>query len=342
MQHTAGLHNATLQIGIDFSQKRADVGLFGPGGEPILSHRAFANSRTGYLQFKALVLDTLNSGNSRRAYGKALDDFLAWYRDGSRAGLSRALVHEYRATLETAGLAPSSINVRLAAIRKLALEAADNGLLDPDLAAGIGRVKGVGKHGVRAGNWLSREQAGQLLRQPAQDTRKGLRDRAVLALLVGCGLRRSEITALRLDSIELRDGRWVIVDLAGKGNRVRTVPVPAWVKLLVDEWTAAAGIRSGRLLRAVKKGDAVWGEGLSEKVIWWIVREHAAGIGVPNLAPHDLRRTCAKLCRAAGGDLEQIQFLLGHASILTTERYLGSRQNLRQAVNDNLGLEIEA
>jgi integrase len=77
---------------------------------------------------------------------------------------------------------------------------------------------------------------------------------------------------------------------------------------------------------------------LRERMIWHIVTKYARQTGlVDKLAPHDMRRTCAKLCRAAGGDLEQIQFLLGHASIQTTERYLGSRQNLKEAVNDGRG-----
>jgi len=79
---------------------------------------------------------------------------------------------------------------------------------------------------------------------------------------------------------------------------------------------------------------------LTANVIWSIVQGYAAEIGMPKLAPHDLRRTCAKLCRASGGDLEQIQLLLGHASIATTERYLGSRLDLVDAVNDDLELDL--
>ena len=290
---------------------------------------------SGRERIKALVLDSVASPHSRRAYGRALDEFLAW---SERRPFTRAMVQQYRAALEQKGLAPSSINLRLAAIRKLASEAADSGLLAADQASAIARVKGAGRRGVRVGNWLTREQAQALLDAPDAETVKGKRDRAVLALLIGCGLRRSEIAALRAAGIEQRDGRWVIVDLKGKGNRLRTVPVPAWVKTAIDEWTAAAVIREGKLFRSLNKGGAVWGDGFTEKVVWWIVQEYARAIGVERLAPHDLRRTCAKLCRAAGGDLEQIQFLLGHASIQTTERYLGSRQNLSQAVNDNLGL----
>ena len=141
-----------------------------------------------------------------------------------------------------------------------------------------------------------------------------------------------------MEHIEQREARWVIIDLGGKGQRVRTVPVPAWAKRRIDDWTAAADITEGRILRAIDKAGQVHGSGITEKVIWWIVRDYAGETGMPHLAPHDLRRTCAKLCRASGGELEQIQLLLGHASIQTTERYLGTRQNLADAVNDRLGL----
>jgi hypothetical protein len=85
--------------------------------------------------------------------------------------------------------------------------------------------------------------------------------------------------------------------------------------------------------------DAAFVDRLSEKAVWWVVREYAKLAGIDNLAPHDLRRTCARLCHSAGGELEQIQFLFGHRSVETTERYLGSRQRLVQAVNDHLGIE---
>jgi integrase/recombinase XerD len=139
----------------------------------------------------------------------------------------------------------------------------------------------------------------------------------------------------------MREARWVLVDLVGKGKRLRTVPVPAWTKLLLDTWTEAAGIQTGSLFRAVNKGGKLWGETITEAVVWAITREYGNRIGKAKLAPHDLRRTCAKLCRASGGALEQIQLLLGHASIQTTERYLGTQQNLAQAVNDHLPIEVQ-
>jgi site-specific recombinase XerD len=279
------------------------------------------------------LLDQLGSAHSRRAYAHALDIFLTWLGD---TPLNRTALLRYRATLDR--LAPSSINLHLAVIRKLAAEAAEQGLLAPEVAAGTRNIRGARQQGTRTGNWLTTNQAKALLQAPDPATLKGKRDRALLGLLVACGLRRSEAANLTVESLQQREGRWVIVDLRGKGNRLRTVPIPMWVKEAIDQWTEAASVHMGRLFRSINKAGVVWGEGLTEKVVWSVVREYAPDLA-PGLAPHDLRRTCAKLCRAAGGELEQIQLLLGHASIQTTERYLGSRQELAQAVNDHLGLE---
>ncbi len=297
---------------------------------------ALVSAPDAVVRLKRLVLDSLRSEHSRRAYLHALDDFFGWVQSEPRGPFGRALVQEYRAYLEQLNLAPSTINVRLSALRKLASESVENGYLDGATAQAVMSLKSVRQAGIRAGNWLTREQAQSLLAQPDAATLRGKRDRAILALLVCCGLRRTEVAGLRAGDIVQREGRWVIADLAGKGGRLRTVPVPAAVKAAVDSWTAAAGIRSGPIFRSTRSADAGREAPLTGKTIWHVVAKYAAQIGVRDLAPHDLRRTCAKLCRASGGELEQIQFLLGHASIQTTERYLGSRQNLVQAVNDNL------
>jgi integrase len=285
-----------------------------------------------FSQLRQAVLDQLASAHSRRAYAHALDSFLTWL--GTQP-LNRAALLRYKATLADR-LSTSSINLHLAVIRKLAAEAAERKVLAPEVAAGIRNIRGARQQGTRTGNWLTADQARELIHAPDQATLKGKRDRALLGLLVACGLRRSEAASLAVESLQQREGRWVIVDLKGKGNRLRTVPIPGWLKETIDQWTGAAGIHQGRLFRSINKAAVIWGEGLTEKVVWSVVREYAPASG---LAPHDLRRTCAKLCRQAGGELEQIQLLLGHASIQTTERYLGSRQNLAQAVNDHLGLE---
>ena len=173
---------------------------------------------------------------------------------------------------------------------------------------------------------------------PDRSTLKGKRDFAILALLVGCALRRRELAALTVEDIQLRENRWVIADLCGKGARIRTVAVPVWVKQGINAWMTAAKIEEGRLFRSVKKGGKKIGESLGDWAVWSIVEQSAKAIGIERFGAHDLRRTCAKLCRKSGGDLEQIKFLLGHSSIQTTERYLGAEQELEVAVNDNLGL----
>jgi site-specific recombinase XerD len=211
-------------------------------------------------------------------------------------------------------LAPGTVNLRLGAVRRLAYEAADCGLLSADLAAGIRRVKGVKKMGVRLGNWLTAEQGHALWQAPDHQRLKGKRDRALLALLLACGLRRHEAVALRLDHLQQREEHWAIVDLMGKGGHIRTVPVPNWVRNELNGWLVAAAINSGKLFRRVNKVGRTWGEGMTEKAVWHIVKDSAKTVGIAKLAPHDLRRTCARLCHASGGELEQIQFLLGHLS----------------------------
>src|SRR5918912_3771460 len=138
-----------------------------------------------------MVLDGLPSEHSRRAYARALSDFFMWHRGVGRPRLSKAVVQRYAAELREAGMASSSVNQRLSAIRKLAMEAADNGALDPQVANGIRAVKGSRREGRRTGNWLTREEAQEWLGAPDRRTMRGQRDRALLAVLIGCGLRRA-------------------------------------------------------------------------------------------------------------------------------------------------------
>ena len=245
----------------------------------------------------------------------------------------------YRIALEQRRYAPSTINLRLAAVRRLAYEASDCGLLSLDLAAGIRRVKGAKRLGVRVGNWLTVEQAKKLLAVHSGKHLRDLRNHAILAMLLGCGLRRAELIAVKIEDFELRDEHWVLANFIGKGRHMRTIPVPGWVKSAVDHWTKAADLQSGVLFRAIGKTGRVGNCGFTAKVIWSIVRETASSCDIGLIAPHDLRRTCARLCHQAGGELEQIQFLLGHVSVQTTERYLGCKQRLQNAVNDQIGLE---
>jgi site-specific recombinase XerD len=282
-------------------------------------------------KLKTLVLDSVSSPITKRVYNMALDEFMGWFQQAPRPGFTKATVSAWRVSLEDRRLGSSSIIIRMSAIRKLAAEAADNGLLAPELAAGISRVKSAKTQGIRVGNWLSLRQAQALLSAPDITTIRGLRDRAILAVLLACGLRRSEVAALTFTHLQQRDSRWCVVDLVGKHGRVRTAPMPNWVKVATDAWTAAASVTEGYVFRSVNRADRIMGAGLGEKVVWQLIKPYAVAAGVPGIAPHDLRRTCAKLCRAGGGELEQIQLLLGHASVQTTERYLSTKQDLVHA-----------
>src|SRR5258705_5660244 len=142
-------------------------------------------------KLKTLVLDSVSSPITKRVYNMALDEFMGWFQQAPRPAFTKATVSAWRVSLEDRRLGSSSIIIRMSAIRKLAAEAADNGLLAPELAAGISRVKSAKTQGIRVGNWLSLRQAQALLSTPDITTVAGLRDRASLALLLAVGLRRS-------------------------------------------------------------------------------------------------------------------------------------------------------
>lgn len=285
------------------------------------------------------VLDSVTSEHSKRAYKRALVDFLAWCKATGNPPIVKATVQRYKAELEAAGFGAPGINQRLSAIRKLASEAADNGVLDDGLANGVMNVKGVKQDGRRAGNWLTQADAQALLDSIDGESLADVRDRAILAVLLGCGLRRSEAANLTWEHIQQRDGRWVILDLIGKRGRVRTVPMPSWCKKQLDEWALCVAPARGRVFMPIDKAGNVVGDHVSAQSIYNVVEKRVEAAGL-DIAPHDLRRTFAKLAHKGKSPIEQIQLSLGHASLKTTELYLGIEQNLADAPCDRLGLEL--
>ena len=159
----------------------------------------------GLDQAKSAALNSLSSIDAQRGYRHAIEEFIEWYCSEPRLSFSKAVVLRYRIHLESRHLAPGTVNLRLGAVRRLAYEASDCDLLSPDLAAGIRRVKGVKKIGVRLGNWLTPEQSQQLWNTPDGNSLKGKRDRALLAILLACGLRRHE--AVNLDFATSSSGK---------------------------------------------------------------------------------------------------------------------------------------
>jgi site-specific recombinase XerD len=287
----------------------------------------------------ALVCDGVSSQHSKRAYERGITDFLCWCQSSGAADFTKATVQEYRSALESGTLAASTINLRMCAIRKMATELADNGALPQDVAAAIAKVKGAKRKGVRIGNWLSASQAEYLLLLPDAGSLKGQRDRALLGVLVGVGLRRSEAAGLTFNHIQQRDGRWIIVDLIGKHGRIRSVPMPGWAKAAIDRWAEAAHLNEAHIFRPINKAGRITGADLTAQSIYHIVKQYSER-GDLNVAPHDLRRSFAKLARKGHAEIEQIQLSLGHGSVTTTELYLGVRQNLSDAPCDHLGLHL--
>jgi len=159
-------------------------------------------------------------------------------------------------------------NGRLAAVRRLAYEASDAGLLSPELAAGIRRVKGVRQLGVRFGNWLNADEARRLWQSPDGETLKGKRDRAILAVLLGCGLRRRELADFHFRSFAEARGALGEHRLDRERRSHWTVPVPDWLKAAIDDWTAAADICTGKVFRCVCRAGKRWGEGVTERLVW--------------------------------------------------------------------------
>jgi integrase/recombinase XerD len=292
-------------------------------------------------RIRALVLDSTTSDNTKRSYAAAIDRFLLWHqstRPGS--GFTKAAVHAFRTHLVDLGLAPGSVNVHLSAVRALAREASDNGLMDIGLAGGISRVKGIKQEGRKIGNWLTSEQAGDLIRLPDISTLKGKRDRALLGLMVGSGIRREEAASLMVSHVRMLEARWVLTDISGKGRRIRSVPIPAFVKAAIDVWTEASGITEGRLFRPVNKGGKLAGDSMTAQSVFVCVKFYAKKLGMEGIAPHDLRRSFARLAHRGHSPIEQISLSLGHNSIKTTEIYLGFQQDLQHAPCDDLGIKV--
>lgn len=297
----------------------------------------------------AVLLRAGEGTHTARAYTRALRDFLAWYDTQRDSGglllpFSRALVYRYRASLIERGIAASSINQRLAPIRRMAYELSmlDDSPISASEAAAINDVEGAKQQGQRLGNWLTQQQADALINLPNRQTRKGLRDRAILAVFIGSGVRRDEMEHLTVEHIQQREGRWALVDVWGKHHRVRSIPIAAWVYVALRAWLDAAHITSGAIFRAVNRGDRVTSDApMTDQALRNVAKDYLRAMGLPVVAPHDLRRTFAYLAYQGGAPIEQIQLSLGHASIKTTERYIGIRQNFTHAPSDAITVHLE-
>jgi site-specific recombinase XerD len=266
-----------------------------------------------------LVTDGLSSQHSVRAYRRAISEFTSWFYQASGRRFDKETVQAYRAYLMAQGLAPASVNLKLAAVRQLAAEAADNQRMDPGLAAGIGRAKGVKADKLPSGRRLADGEVRALFLCCAEDpTAAGARDAALLALL-RLGLRRAEAAALQVGDYDPEAGE---LRVSGKGRKERLVPAINGAAAYLADWLALRGPRPGPLLLAVRRGGHIdLRQGISGNAIAQILAKRAAAAGVRPFSAHDWRRTCASDLLEAGEDLAVVADWLGHESTETTRRY---------------------
>ena len=152
----------------------------------------------------------------------------------------------------------------------------------------------------------------------------------MISMLIGCGLRRGEVLALRVDSIQLREEHWVIADLLGKAGHIRTVPIPAWVKVAADEWTEAGHITEGALFRSINKTGRVWGTGMTPKVLWEVVCAAATQARIDKLAPHERTLACGWINGAQSAVLQRpVLEAPGTAAVRGTESIVKSSRRAK-------------
>lgn len=288
------------------------------------------------------VVKSVKSRHTKLIYERALLHFQSWYRRSNYPGLTWSTLQDYVSYMQDGPdhMPDSSINQRMSAVRTMLKLAHKAGAIDDAAYASALLVEGISRDGTRAGNWLTLEEAQELINAPDVSRPKGLRDRAILAIMIGCGLRRDECANLDDTHVKLRDGRWVIVDLIGKGNKFRTVPIPDFAEQALHDWVNSFPEITFYYFRPLNKKGNFIGEKISAQTIYDLIKYYSKKTGL-EIAPHDLRRTFAKLPRKGGAQLEQIQLSLGHKSIRTTQRYLGTEQDLVNAPGDVIDIKIK-
>jgi len=286
-----------------------------------------------------VVINSLPSPHSKRVYNLAIKHFMQYLQSQEEPILDKLFLQTYISTMQDEGIGEASINLRLAAVRKLSREADELKIWPETVMAAFASVKNIPHRGKRIGNWLTIEQAQLLINTPDIATSLGLRNRAILATLLGCGTRRQELVNLSPAQLQLRDGRWVIVDLMGKRNKTRTVTVPFWAKKCIDAYLAATQICSGRLFQAMSERGRILRDHISPETVREVVLRYGHKCGF-SITPHDLRRTYAKLALKNGAKIDQIQLNLGHESLATTQVYLGNELDLKNGPGDFLPIQI--
>lgn len=270
-------------------------------------------------------------------YAKAIQDLFVWLDAHDNPPVTEQTCQSYLSELQSYGYAPATVNQRLSALRKVVAEAAGLNLLPLGDAVQICRIRNVRPTATAQRIALSHQKTEELINVPDPSTVKGKRDRLLLALLIGCALRRGELVNLDIEDVEFLDNRPMLIRVNRPNGRRRSVLMPAWVQEALVAWLLAAHIDEGPILRAVSRQGEIAKGKVSSQTVLDIVRRHGKRVGL-TVNPEDLRRTCAKLCKCADTDLDSIRLLLGHTSLTTTERYLCDRKEVATVSNRRVKL----
>jgi site-specific recombinase XerD len=291
-----------------------------------------ANEAAMFSRLIDRVVAGVKSPHTERAYRRQLGEFVQWFArwrtEAPGRAFNREAMQAWQRDMVRTNAGSSSVVQARAAIRKMAEEACEDGLIDDAGLTSILRVKYQADAGIRSGNWLTHDQLRALVGTPDAGTIHGIRDRAILAVLGGAGLRRSELAGMDVKHLQQRGARWLIIDIRGKRGKVRTVPIDDTVARYVQAWMSAAGITIGAVFRTIHQRTGEIGDRMSAQSVYDLVMKHAAAAGFENIRPHDLRRTWAQIQKEQKAPDDQIQRRLGHDSIETTQRYLNSKLDI--------------
>lgn len=280
------------------------------------------------------------SANSRTMYSRAIEDFKTYAQNQGRSSFGdnlAVLFADYLRHLRDSGLAGSSVAVKRIQIRRYLEWCARVGMISQTVLYEANSVKIPKTQGERAGNWLSKDQMQKLLDTPNTETFAGRRDRAVLALLVGCALRRSEVVALTWKHLVRYEDQWVFKNISRKHGRTQAyIPVPDFVKKVIDAYSMAGKPDDKIIVSVDQHGNR--GKSISVIGIYHIVKKYAEILGYLDLSPHDLRRSWSREARKNNLEVTQIQSMLGHASVATTQKYISE---IMEIGNISKAVELE-
>ena len=279
-----------------------------------------------------LVAERGRAANTVTAYRRDLRAYIDWLGGRSLVDADAPTIESYVAHLRAEGRAPASIARATVAVRSLHRFLAEEGLADRDAGAAVETPR-VPRGLPKA---LSEDDVASLIAAVTGHDPIARRNRAVLEVLYGTGVRISELVGLSLGDVDVEGGS---LRVFGKGAKERVVPLVGMARAAVAEWLAPSGRGALEPERWARRGDAeavflnARGGRLSRQGAWGVVRKHGERVGLGDrLTPHVLRHSCATHLLDHGADIRVVQELLGHASISTTQLYtLVSTERLRSA-----------